>query len=258
MWHSKKLSDEQLEKLMYEEDSITDNMAIDSECEGDSDGEDNMPESMNRSSKSISLRSSTKSSPLTLEQDQQFSSDPEQKQDSEHFFTTQTSSKKANTYQNFSEDSDDSVADPDYEEENKSKRRKFYFTENLDPESSEVEDEVIEEEIVEETRHIVKTKKGTSEKRFVWTKCTQMPDMHGKAQFTENVGPNDIDVDSLLIFLKFLPDNFLTKIVTESNIYAQQLHKNDDFTIITLAELKAFFGILIFMGIHPLPSIKLY
>ncbi|KAG5888871.1 hypothetical protein JTB14_004824 [Gonioctena quinquepunctata] len=144
--------------------------------------------------------------------------------------------------------------DPDYEEENESKRRKFYLTENLDPESSEVEDEVIEVEIVEETRHSVKTKKGTSEKKFVWTKCTQMPDMHGKAQFTENVGPNDIDVDSLSIFLKFLSDNFLTKIVE----YAQQLHKNDDFTIITLAELKAIFGILIFMGIHPLPSMKLY
>ncbi|KAG5887241.1 hypothetical protein JTB14_034991 [Gonioctena quinquepunctata] len=242
MWHSKKLSDEQLEKLMYEEDSISDNMAIDSECEGDSDGEDNMPESMNRSSKSISLRSSTKSSPLTLEQDQQFSSDPEQKQDSEHVLfhtrssdlapvpsseilnmpstSTQNTSfsrpkrhqrKQTLTYQNFSEDSDDSVADSDYEEENESKRRKFYFTENLDPESSEVEDDVIEEEIVEETRHSVKTKKGASEKKCVWTKCTQMPDMHGKAQFTENMGPNDIDVDSLSIFLKFLPDNFLTK-----------------------------------------------
>ncbi|KAG5869584.1 hypothetical protein JTB14_023422 [Gonioctena quinquepunctata] len=165
------------------------------------------------------------------------------------------------TYEKNSEDSDDSVADPDYEEENESKSRKFYFTENLDPESSEVEDEVIKGEIVEIveiTRHSVKTKKGTSEKEFVWTKCTQMPDMHGKAQFTENVGPNDIDVDSLSIFLKFLPDNFLTKIVTESNLYAQQLHKNDDSTIITLAELKAFFGILIFMGIHPLPSMELY
>ncbi|KAG5893439.1 hypothetical protein JTB14_017879 [Gonioctena quinquepunctata] len=216
MWHSKKLSDEQLEELMYEEDSITDNMAIDSEREGDSDGEDNMPESMNRSSISISIRNSTKDSPLTLEQDQQFSSDPEQKQGSEHvlfhtsssdlapvpspeilnmpFTSTQNTSfsrpkrhqrKQTLTYQNVSEDSDDSVADPDYEEENESKRRKFYFTENLDPESSEVEDEVIEEEIVEETRHSVETKKGTSEKKFVWTKCTQMPDIHGKAQFTK-------------------------------------------------------------------------
>ncbi|KAG5882003.1 hypothetical protein JTB14_035290 [Gonioctena quinquepunctata] len=143
---------------MYEEDSITDNMAIDSECEGDSDGEDNMPESMNRSSKSISLRSSTKSSPLTLEQDQQFSSDPEQKQDSKHVLfhtsssdlapvpspeilnmpstSTQNTSfsrfkrhqrKQTLTYQNFSEDSDDSVADPDYEEENESKRKKFFL-----------------------------------------------------------------------------------------------------------------------------------
>lgn len=68
------------------------------------------------------------------------------------FTTTQTLSKKANaTSQIFSEDSDDSIPDPDYEEENEFKRKNFYFTGNLEPESSEVEDEVMEEEIEEET-----------------------------------------------------------------------------------------------------------
>jgi hypothetical protein len=48
------------------------------------------------------------------------------------------------------------------------------------------------------------------------------------------------------------------KIVEESNLYAQKLHNNADITGITLPELKAFFGILLFMGIHPLPSMKVY
>ena len=273
MWQPKYLTDKQLEQLVNEEDTITDNMAIDSECEGDSDGEDNMPESVSRSSTSISLRNSDKGLHLTLEQDQQLPSDTETNRVSEHVFLHTNSSdfaplpssstentslsrpkrnlqkKQPITYESFSEDSDDSNADPNYEVENASKRRKLYFSEIFEPESSGSEDdEVIEEEVQQETGQGSNIK-NRGDQKFDWTKNTQIPDRYSKAQFTENVGPT-IDVDiPLSIFLEFLPDTFLIKIVEESNLYAQQLHKNDEFTKITLPELKAFFGILLFMGI---------
>lgn len=55
-----------------------------------------------------------------------------------------------------------------------------------------------------------------------------------------------------------MPDTIISHMVHQSNLYAQQLHRAEHFVHITLPELKAFFGILIFMGIHPLPSMKLY
>ena len=59
MWQRKYLSENQLEELINviaDEDAITDNMAIDSECEGDSDAEDNLPDTISRHSTPMSLR----------------------------------------------------------------------------------------------------------------------------------------------------------------------------------------------------------
>ncbi|CAG5001413.1 unnamed protein product [Parnassius apollo] len=58
-------------------------------------------------------------------------------------------------------------------------------------------------------------------------------------------------------FNVFLNDEVLLNIVDQTNLYAAQ-NRQKDWDIVTLQELKAFFGILILMGIHVLPNISLY
>nr|CAI5857468.1 unnamed protein product [Callosobruchus analis] len=75
--------------------------------------------------------------------------------------------------------------------------------------------------------------------------------------FTEQTGPkcdqklnNPIDFFSL-----FFTEFFLCEIVYQSNLYATQL--GQDLSL-GLDELKAFLGIIIYMGFHYLPGYKLY
>lgn len=67
--------------------------------------------------------------------------------------------------------------------------------------------------------------------------------------------PNELD-----IFLGFIGDDLWDKIVEESNRYARQKlgDRFQNFHVITRAELKAFIGINIIMGIVRLPNYALY
>ena len=67
--------------------------------------------------------------------------------------------------------------------------------------------------------------------------------------------PNELDV-----FLSFIGDDLWDKMIMESNRYARQQlgDRFANFRVITRAELKAFIGINIIMGIVRLPNYALY
>ena len=67
--------------------------------------------------------------------------------------------------------------------------------------------------------------------------------------------PNELD-----IFLAFIGDDLWDKMVEESNRYAHQKlgDRFENFRAVTRAELKAFIGITIIMGIVKLPNYALY
>lgn len=67
--------------------------------------------------------------------------------------------------------------------------------------------------------------------------------------------PNELD-----IFLAFIADDLWDKMVEESNRYAHQKldNRSENFRAITRAEMKAFIGINIIMGIDKLPAYALY
>nr|CAH7718955.1 unnamed protein product [Callosobruchus chinensis]CAI5818917.1 unnamed protein product [Callosobruchus analis]CAH7726829.1 unnamed protein product [Callosobruchus chinensis]CAH7733976.1 unnamed protein product [Callosobruchus chinensis]CAH7741215.1 unnamed protein product [Callosobruchus chinensis] len=92
---------------------------------------------------------------------------------------------------------------------------------------------------------------------FEWSKEPGDPIIFMCSTFTEQTGPkcdqklnNPIDFFSL-----FFTEFFLCEIVYQSNLYATQL--GQDLSL-GLDELKAFLGIIIYMGFHYLPGYKLY
>lgn len=232
------LTEKELEKLLYE-DEIGEEMAVDSECEGDSDAEDALPLREIRSLATVPLRNRDKNPPRTSPINLPSCS----KNDDIEYF----------------EDSDDSIADPDFSlnEHLNGRSQLLRMTEvqSSNQDFPSEPDSGSESEEIEETE-------GSSglEQSYPWTKITKDPVLFKQNEFTENTGPTTpLNTSSpLSIFSQFLPDDFLGKIIDQSNLYSQQIHQYQEMPDITLPELKAFFGILIFMGFHPLPSMKLY
>ncbi|CAH2088567.1 unnamed protein product [Euphydryas editha] len=61
----------------------------------------------------------------------------------------------------------------------------------------------------------------------------------------------------IIYFKLFFSDEVLTHIVEQTNLYAlQNKQKNWENTFVT--EIRAFLGMLVLMGVHPLPNIDLY
>ncbi|CAH2091443.1 unnamed protein product [Euphydryas editha] len=58
-------------------------------------------------------------------------------------------------------------------------------------------------------------------------------------------------------FTNLFPDSIIDLIVQETNRYATQKNSKN-FQPTTAAEIKAFFGVMIMMGLHPLPDFELY
>ena len=58
-------------------------------------------------------------------------------------------------------------------------------------------------------------------------------------------------------FAHFFDHNLIDLIVQQTNIYAEQ-NRSRGWTPVDTAEIKAFLGIIILMGLHPLPTIDLY
>lgn len=74
--------------------------------------------------------------------------------------------------------------------------------------------------------------------------------------FNERYGPNVfVDIKSPLQNFDIFFSEFYQHIIDQSNLYSNQCGKNLNLSII---EFKAFLGILIIMGFHKLPSIRLY
>lgn len=71
-----------------------------------------------------------------------------------------------------------------------------------------------------------------------------------KSTYTHKSQPIDI-------FQNFFPTTLIDKIVRETNAYAA-LKGSKNWTDITSAELKAYLGVLLMMGLNPLPDMNLY
>lgn len=72
------------------------------------------------------------------------------------------------------------------------------------------------------------------------------------ANIIGDIGELEIDY-----FEKIFDNHILSKIVTETNRYAEQ-KKSKNWSNVTVDELKVFIGCLVVMGIHKLPALKNY
>lgn len=92
-----------------------------------------------------------------------------------------------------------------------------------------------------------------------WTRSDATPQTFAKSNFSRRfgvTGKNEFDLSSpKKIFLTVISTIFLQYIVEQSNLYAIQ---NGQTLNLTMEELKAYFGMLIIMGFHSLPSLRLY
>jgi hypothetical protein len=190
-------------------DSITDDQTFDADLGGDSDADDNIPE---LSSSSAGTSRGTKRSLTHINEELNF-------------------------------DSDDSIADPDFDPNINPKPTTVYAFSSDD-------DEPLANAVPKST--LKKTQQRYQDEKFSWTKYPYLPHVFPASTFEEDSGPKISTSQSPVeIFSNIMGDYFLNVIVTESNRYAQQKNKSLE---LTLEELKAFLGILIIMGLNSLPS----
>lgn len=130
-------------------------------------------------------------------------------------------------------DSDDSIGDPNFIPDQPKKR-----TQVNDSSSGSSDDEI------------------QNSDNFEFSKIKQPPQTFSNFRFTRPFGPKiELDISSpIKIFSIFLEPMFLA-IVEQSNLYAQQ---NGVGLELSVKEFKAFLGIVIIMGFHVLPAIRLY
>lgn len=144
-------------------------------------------------------------------------------------------------------DSDDSIADPNFDP-NPKKNTKVMFSS-----SDEDDDEPLSNLFRPKPPSFNEPPKNPD---FVWMKKPFLPHCFEAVSFIEPTGPKVILGDSPIeIFLMLFGDDLLDLIVSESNRYSLQKGTALD---LTLEELKAFLGMLIIMGFHSLPSLRLY
>jgi hypothetical protein len=186
-------------------DSITDDQTFDADLGGDSDADDNIPE---LSSSSASTSRGTKRSLTHINEELNF-------------------------------DSDDSIADPDFDPNINPKPTTVYAFSSDD-------DEPLANAVPKST--LKKTQQRYQDEEFSWAKYPYLPHVFPASTFVEDSGPTISTSQSPVeIFSSIMGDDFLNVIVTESNRYAQQKNNSLEFT---LEELKAFLEILIII-IYP-------
>ena len=79
------------------------------------------------------------------------------------------------------------------------------------------------------------------------------------APFSENIGPTfSVPSSPKAVLNHFLTDSICEMVVTQSNLYAQQVMGEEKYEKITVDELTAFFGLRILMGIVKLPAMVMY
>lgn len=214
---NRKISLEQMERMDPDTvfdliDGVHDDQAFDSDLGGDSDAEDNIE--VNTSLPSTSRGKRT----------------------------------YADVNSEADEDSDDSIADPNFEPKpNKVPRVTFSSSDDED------DDEPLANLLCPRPPSFNEPTKNTD---FVWMKKPFFPHLFEAVSFDEPTGPKVPTGDSPIdIFLTLFGNDLLELIVSESNRYAFQ---KGAALFITLEELKAFLGMLIIMGFHSLPSLRLY
>lgn len=106
----------------------------------------------------------------------------------------------------------------------------------------------LDEEITSET-----------EKIYHWSKQGKKPQKFAKFKFSEHYGPSNsawVNLDDpFSVFSLFFSEKIISDIVRESNLYAEQNYKQFN---LSNEEFLAFFGMLIIMGFHILPSLRHY
>jgi hypothetical protein len=102
-----------------------------------------------------------------------------------------------------------------------------------------------------------KTKKRKQIPKYFWSKFSNNPKSFEESTYDLPFGVIlDIDYNNpTLIFKNIIDTDICSIIINESNQYANQKGTNLG---LTEEEFYAFLGILIFMGIHYLPSVRLY
>ncbi|XP_025413752.1 uncharacterized protein LOC112685917 isoform X1 [Sipha flava] len=92
---------------------------------------------------------------------------------------------------------------------------------------------------------------------FKWKKQGNRSKTFRRFKFTQPFGPNvPVVINSPIdIFKLFFDDNILYTFKTQSELYAARCNQH---FVTSVEELKAFFGCLIIMGFHKLPTIRSY
>lgn len=137
-------------------------------------------------------------------------------------------------------DSDDSIADPDFELGTALPTKSIL--EQMT--SSDDDDEDLELPM-----------SSNLDETFKKSDCT--PTAFNAYTFSQPFGPTfEVNLESpSSIFHVFMTDDMMNHIVTESNKYASQMGVQLNMDV---SELNALFGILVIMGFHSLPSMKKY
>lgn len=265
---AERLRGSEIDRYLYD---VTDSMAEDSEYGGDSDAEDffstNQPSTTSssaRNSKDPSassspapsmasaeghrrLRNSTPSvSPATS---MTFSPDGQRRSElrlEPNQLPSTSASGPVLTQRDLDYifDSDDSQNDPTYEPPERAAG-------NIHNSGFETESNYSSSNSDEEAED-----SDSSGPRFTFDKTSSDPKTFNDFKFDQPIGPKiHVDISSPLSILLFFIGSFLADIVNQSNLFARQNHVDLN---LTNDELLAFFGILVVMGFHPLPGMRLY
>ncbi|CAH2003205.1 unnamed protein product [Acanthoscelides obtectus] len=236
-----KATQEELLQIVADCEAISDAQAINSDLEGESDADDNLP---------LTKQFIPKSKPTTRAKSGIIVS---------RSVSANTSTTSGNVYQ---DDSDDSVKDPDYEYSGSDSGSEMTNACNsgmnecqgaLDISTKDVENDEDEPE---------ETGADGDDIEFIWTKIGSQPKTYKDFNYNQPQGVKDIvgltngTIDSpVQYFHAIFSDVVYDMIITESNRYAEQKGVGLNFQ---RDELQAFFGMLLIMGFHTLPSLRLY
>ena len=157
---------------------------------------------------------------------------------------------------------DDSVVDPDYtprddlSESSDSSCIETYMQPEVDTTTTNNLPIIIDESSDSDSESELQLQNIAPE--FSWRKQGTAPQIFGNASFQQPFGPkiNINDKSPSEIFFLFFTTAVWQHIVEQSNHYAD--HDLGMALETTVEEMKAFIGILIIMGFHCLPSMRLY
>ncbi|KAG5867061.1 hypothetical protein JTB14_007706 [Gonioctena quinquepunctata] len=225
---------------------ITEEQAINSDLEGDSDAEDISIARAPGSPRSTFSRSSVSSLHTNKENITQNCigvpgehSEPSCSRAIDQVNQRSLNKRKLITA-DYEKDSDDSITDPNWVDE--VEMPYSLQSDELDVSSGEEED-----------NHPI----NVTNPKYTFTKDPVKPSAFDNYCFQEPYGPTfNVNIDKPSdIFQHFMSDDIMQRIVSESNKYAKQ---NGTDLELNVEELISFIGLLIIMGFHSLPSMRRY